>query len=241
MLGIAVGVTALIAVISVMNGFEQELRTRILGMVAHATVEVGESIANWRDVVARAGINRRVLGAAPTHRTRGHAAGERVWPGAGARHRAGTGGQGVRGRPGKLIAGSMDGLRAGAFGIVLGKGAGLSPRRGRRRGVWWSMRRNSAPRRWAQCRASNASHVVGIFEAGMEEYDAGLAVVHLEDAASARYRMDGPGGVRLKLDDMFAAFAVARETGGRSRRRLPRATGWPDTATSSAPWRWKSA
>jgi lipoprotein-releasing system permease protein len=52
--------------------------------------------------------------------------------------------------------------------------------------------------------------VVGIFEIGMEEYDAGLAIVHLEDAQRL-YQTDGPDGLRLKLDDMFRALSVARE------------------------------
>src|SRR5437868_7684312 len=66
MLGIAVGVTALIAVISVMNGFEKELTERILGMVAHATVTgVDSSIHDWQQAVAVAEKNPHVRGAAP--------------------------------------------------------------------------------------------------------------------------------------------------------------------------------
>ena len=66
MLGIAIGVTALITVISVMNGFEQELRARILGMVAHATISgAGEDLQNWPRAVELAKSDARVLGAAP--------------------------------------------------------------------------------------------------------------------------------------------------------------------------------
>ena len=209
MLGIAVGVTALIAVISVMNGFDKELRTRILGMVAHATVEgVGESIANWRDVVARAESNRRVLGAAPYIEREAMLQAERV---AGALVRGIEPEQEAKvsevGH--KLIAGSMDGLRAGAFGIVLGKE--LAYRLGVDVGgsvVVYAPEFRATP--VGAVPRLKRFHVVGIFEAGMEEYDAGLAVVHLEDAERL-YQMDGPGGVRLKLDDMFAAFGVARE------------------------------
>ena len=209
MLGIAVGVTALIAVISVMNGFDKELRTRILGMVAHATVEgVGESIANWRDVVARAESNRRVLGAAPYIEREAMLQAERV---AGALVRGIEPEQEAKvsevGH--KLIAGSMDGLRAGAFGIVLGKE--LAYRLGVEVGgsvVVYAPEFRATP--VGAVPRLKRFHVVGIFEAGMEEYDAGLAVVHLEDAERL-YQMDGPGGVRLKLDDMFAAFGVARE------------------------------
>ena len=66
MLGIAVGVTALIAVISVMNGFEKELTERILGMVAHATVTgVDSNVHDWQRAVQTAEKNPHVRGAAP--------------------------------------------------------------------------------------------------------------------------------------------------------------------------------
>jgi lipoprotein-releasing system permease protein len=66
MAGIALGVAALITVISVMNGFEQELRARILGMVAHATISgMGEDLGNWREAVDTARKQPHVLGAAP--------------------------------------------------------------------------------------------------------------------------------------------------------------------------------
>src|SRR5690606_5233428 len=54
--------------------------------------------------------------------------------------------------------------------------------------------------------------VVGVFEAGMQEYDSGLAVLNIRDAETL-YRLDGPTGIRLRLDDMFKAYAVARDLG----------------------------
>jgi len=78
-LGIAVGVTALITVISVMNGFDKELKDRILGMVAHATVEgVDESIREWPVALQRAETNPHVLGAAPYVEREAMLQGERV-------------------------------------------------------------------------------------------------------------------------------------------------------------------
>ncbi|HEX4480564.1 MAG TPA: ABC transporter permease, partial [Rudaea sp.] len=66
MLGLAVGVMALIVVISVMNGFEKELTTRILGMVAHATISgVDEPMRDWQHAIDIAKKNPHVLAAAP--------------------------------------------------------------------------------------------------------------------------------------------------------------------------------
>jgi lipoprotein-releasing system permease protein len=211
MLGIAVGVTALIAVISVMNGFDAELRTRILGMVSHATIEgVGESVQNWQDVVAKAEANPHVRGAAPYIEREAMLQGERV---AGALVRGILPGQEdkVSEVAHKLIVGKIDGLQAGSFGIVLGKE--LAYRLGVDVGenvVVYAPEFRATP--VGAVPRLKRFHVVGIFEAGMEEYDSGLAVVHMDDAQRL-YQMEGPGGVRLKLDDMFAAFGVARELG----------------------------
>lgn len=209
MLGITVGVTALIAVISVMNGFDKELRTRILGMVAHATVEGADgSIANWQDVVRRVEASPHVLGAAPYIEREAMLQGERV---AGALVRGVLPDQErkVSEIAHKIVDGSLDALAPGRFGIVLGKE--LAYRLGVATG-------DSVLVYAPEIRATPVGavprlkrfHVVGLFEAGMEEYDSGLAVIHLDDAERL-YQMDGPAGIRLKLDDLFRAFGVARD------------------------------
>src|SRR5262249_41065677 len=120
MLGIAVGVTALIAVISVMNGFEKELTERILGMVAHATVTgVDSSVRDWQHAGGIAERNPHVRGAAPFVERQALLQGTRV-----------TGGM-IRGMlpeqepkvselDRKMLKGRLDDLKPGAFGIVLG-------------------------------------------------------------------------------------------------------------------------
>ena len=65
MLGIALGVAALIIVLSVMNGFDHEMRTRVLGMVPHATLETGEAISDWPSLAAKVKQNPQVLAVAP--------------------------------------------------------------------------------------------------------------------------------------------------------------------------------
>jgi lipoprotein-releasing system permease protein len=214
MLGIALGVVALIATISVMNGFEQELRARILGMVSHATVSgSGASLQDWPRAVELARADPRVLGAAPYIEREALLNGARV-QGALLRGVLPEAEPRVSELAEKMKQGSLDALRPGEFGIVLGKelalwlGADLGEpvtvmvpeARTTPIGVLPQMRRFT---------------VVGIFEAGMQEYDMQLAVVHIEDAQKLLRMGDGVSGVRLKLVDMFQAWHVARDLADR--------------------------
>ena len=214
MLGIALGIVALIATISVMNGFERELRARILGMVSHATISgSGESLKDWPRAVEMAQADKRVLGAAPYVEREALINGAR------------TQGVVVRGvmpelepkvseLADKMKFGSLDALKPGEFGIVLGKelalwmGADLGDTvtvmvpeaRSTPIGVLPQMRRFT---------------VVGVFEAGMQEYDLQLAVIHLQDAQKLARMGEGVSGVRLKLVDMFQAWDIARDLADR--------------------------
>lgn len=210
MLGIALGVAALITVISVMNGFEKELRARILGMVSHATVSgVGEGMADWPRAVEVAKGTPHVLGAAPFVEREVMLQGARVSGGA------------IRGvRPDlepevseidrRMAEGEWSSLVAGEYHIVLGRelarwlGAGV----GDTVIVYAPMARSTPVGTMPVTRRFT---VTGIFEAGMAEYDRYLAVVHIDDAARLFRMGDNVSGVRLKLDDMFRAWAVARD------------------------------
>ena len=224
MLGIAVGVTALITVLSVMNGFELELRSRILSMAAHASVTSPSGIEGWQQIADIALTNADVLGAAPFVKGETMLAhGNRV---------SGAVMQGIL--PARepevdevgqhMKAGSLTDLKPGQFGIILGhelawslgldvgdKVTVVSPQ-----GTITPAGTLPRLRRFT---------VVGIFEVGMYEYDRGLALVHLEDAAKLFQLGDRVSGVRLKLDDMFEAKRVSSELA----RRLPvdyRITDW---------------
>jgi len=213
MAGIALGVAALIVVLSVMNGFQQELRARILSVVAHVQLSgPGNALADWRAVALKALEHPRVREAAPFVNAQGML----------------TYGQGVRGAIVRGVipeledrvaeiglhmrSGSLEALKAGEFNIVLG--GELARALGALPGDKVAL---IAP----QGRVTPAGviprlkqfTVAGIFEIGMYEYDSGLALVHLEDAQKL-YQLGGQvSGVRLKLDDLFAARAVARELG----------------------------
>ena len=120
-LGIALGVTALITTLAVMSGFQREIRERMLQMAAHATVSgYGEPLQDWPHAVDEARADQRVAGAAP-YIENGSAAARRAQPaGDGARRDAGRRGQGL-GAGREDGAGRLDSLTPGSFNIVLGK------------------------------------------------------------------------------------------------------------------------
>ena len=211
-LGIAVGVTALITVISVMNGFDRELKDRILGMVAHATVEgVDESVRDWPQALARAERNPHVLGAAPYVEREAMLQGQRV-SGAIVRGVLPEYEPHVSEIDRKMVVGKLDDLSAGSFNIILGRE--LAMKLGVSVGDHATLitPEVSTSPMGVQPRFKRFT-VSGIFEVGMQEYDGALAVVHMKDAQTL-YRLDGPSGIRLRLDDMFRAWSVARELSG---------------------------
>ena len=210
MLGIALGVTALIVVISVMNGFEQELRARILGMVSHATITAyGDNVEDWQALVDEAKKDPRVVGAAPYIEREAMLQAKRI------------SGAMIRGVVPKLEEsvsdvgastkdGGFDKLEAGKYRVVLG--SELAHTLGVTVGDHVTL---MAP----QMRATPVGvipqmrrfEVVGLFEVGMYEYDRGFAFVHITDAGKLFREGDGVTGVRLKLEDMFSAWRVAQD------------------------------
>jgi lipoprotein-releasing system permease protein len=206
MLGIAVGVTALITVISVMNGFEQQLTERILGAVADVTISgVGESVQDWQGAVKLANANPHVRGAAPYVEEVALLQGRRV---TGAMIRGVL--PDVEGKVSdigrKMTEGNLDGLTLGSYGIVLGNELAmqLGVTVGDKVTVYTpdvSVTPIGALPRFKRCT------VVGIFSVGFQEYDNGMAVMNMADAEHL-FRLDGPTGVRLKLDDKFRAWEI---------------------------------
>jgi len=209
MAGIALGVAALIVVLSVMNGFQDELRNRILSVASHIEVRGLPQLADWPAIAAIAKQDPRVIGAAP------YVLGQAMLV-AGDANR-GTLLRGIDPALEDSVAdigrhmrrGALADLKPGGFGIVLGgeiaRGLGV--------GVGDSVvaitpqgtitPAGTLPR-------VKSFKVVGIFEVGMYEFDNGLALVNLEDAQKL-YRLDGVSGVRLKLEDLYAAPLVARD------------------------------
>lgn len=210
-LGIALGVWALITVLSVMNGFETELRDRILGMAAHATIEgLGEPLTDWRSVAERARANVHVIGAAP------YISGEAML-----NHRGQNTGVLVRGidpseenqvseLSTKMRVGRLEELKAGSFNIVIGSELATRLRVLPGDKITVIVPEATVTPAGVLPRFKRFT-VVGIFEVGMREYDTGLAVMNIDDAARLYHLGDGVTGVRLRLDDLFQAPLIVRQ------------------------------
>ncbi|MDQ0127135.1 lipoprotein-releasing system permease protein [Pseudomonas lini] len=208
-IGLALGVVVMIVVLSVMNGFDHEMRTRVLGMVPHATIESGEPINDWPSLAAQVKQNPQVTAVAPFTQM-----------------------QGLLTNKGKvskvllngidpalerqvsiidkfMLQGQLDALAPGNFGIVIGDKAAakLGTAIGDKltfvapevtvtpAGMFPRMKRFT---------------VVGIFHVGAGEIDGYLGVTNLQDLARLhRWKPEQVQGIRLKFDDLFQAPRTA--------------------------------
>ncbi len=209
-LGIALGVTALITTLAVMSGFQKEIRDRMLGMAAHATVSgYGEPAQDWRHAVQVAMADARVAGAAPYIEKEALISGANNQP---AMLRAVDPAQEgkVSELPDKMVEGRIADLAPGSFNIVLGKELAIWLGVGVGDDVIVTLAEfRSTPVGGVQ--TMKRFKVSGIFEAGYNEFDKGLAVVNLSDLQRVLRMGDGVTGVRLKLHDMDRALEVARD------------------------------
>jgi lipoprotein-releasing system permease protein len=211
MAGVALGVAVLLVVLSVMNGFEAELRGRILSMTSHATISAfGAGLSDWQVLEQRVRSHKDVLGAAPYIEDQGMLIAGHQSSGAIVQGVLPAQEKNVSQIAERMQMGRFEALTPGKYGIVLGSelakelhvsvgdhvvvvvaqgavtAAGVIPR----------MRRFK---------------VVGIFAAGMYEYDRNFAYIELDDAAKL-YRMgDQVSGLRLRLDDLFRAPSIVRQ------------------------------
>lgn len=211
MMGIGLGVAALIIVLSVMNGFQKEVRDRMLGVVSHIEVYAanGEAVADLPQLLSGLKAHPQVLGAAPFITAQALLARGEDMKGVLVRGIDPALEPEVSDLSNDTQAGVLLRLVPGAFGLVLGRDlannlfvqsgdpvtlvspsgqvtpAGVMPR-------------------------MKQMGVVGTFSSGHYEYDSALALMHVDDAARM-FRLEGPSGVRLKLRDLHQARAVARD------------------------------
>ncbi|MFZ0106798.1 MAG: lipoprotein-releasing ABC transporter permease subunit [Thiobacillus sp.] len=211
MAGIALGVMALIVVLSVMNGFQEELRARILGVAAHLEISgPGERISDWRGVLEKVRQNEEVLAGAPFVNSQGMLANGDMVRGAIVRGVDPELESQVADFAQHMKVGELASLRPGEFGILLG--AELARVLGVYPGdkvVLLTPQGNITPA-GVMPRIKQFT-VKGIFEAGMFEYDSGLALIHLQDAQKLLRLGEDVSGVRLKLAELFRAPFVTRD------------------------------
>jgi lipoprotein-releasing system permease protein len=209
-IGLALGVAVLIVVLSVLNGFERELRSRMLTVTSHATITgVNGEIANWRDAQRDAAREPQVVAVVPFVESRGLLAnGERV---AGAMVRGILPEEEVKavGLGGRMREGSLATLAAGKYRVVLGSAlaAELAVKVGQTV-VLMAPEGTATPAGFAP--RMKRFTVSGIFESGMYEFDRGLALTHMADAAKLYRLGDSVTGLRLALSDPFLAPLVVR-------------------------------
>lgn len=211
MLGIALGVAALITVLSVMNGFDQELRSRILGVVSDLVIEGnGQPLQDWQPLMQRVAKAPGVQAVAPYVQAQAMLSRGDYVTGAIIRGIDPALEARVASMAKHIVAGKLDDLRPGSFGIVLGSAIAQNLGVGVGDKVTLISPQGQVSPLGVTPRLRRFT-VVGIFSMGMYEYDSGLALINVQDAAKM-YRLDnGISGLRLKLVHLFQARSLAEQ------------------------------
>ncbi len=212
MLGISLGVAALIIVLSVMNGFQKEVRDRMLSVIAHIEIfdAAGGALPDWHATAAAARRDSRVIGAAPF-----------------------VAAQALVGRGDELRGAIVRGIDPAEEGAVTDLARQQAPLLAQLKPGAWNIVLGAELARMLGAKVGDKVTIVspggqvtpagvvprlkqfnliGTFEVGHYEYDSGLALIHLDDAARL-FRVDGPTGVQLRLNDQYAARTVSAELG----------------------------
>ena len=220
MLGMALGVCALIVVLSVMNGFQKEIRTRILGIAPHLQVNAeSNDLVDWQPTLQVIKSHPQVVAAAPFINGQGMISFDQNVQGVMVRGILPQDEKRVIDISNKMKFGSLNDLQANGFGIALG--SDLARSLGAHVGdkvLLISPQGQVTPA--GMMPRLKQFHVAAIFEIGMAPYDNALALIHLSDAQRL-YRMDGTvSGISARLHDLDLAPQVSAEIG----RSLPRNT-----------------
>lgn len=209
-LGVALGVAALITVLSVMNGFEKELTSRMLSMASHATV-VGadEVLKDWQSLQKQIIEHPQINGVAPYVEAQAMLSHSKYASGAVIRGILPRHEVEVSMIANKLVAGQFNNLNSGEHGILLGRhlAAQIAVTVGDKVTLVTPQINATAVGMLPRLKRFT---VVGIFEIGMYEFDYGLALIHMHDAMRL-FRLDSPTGLRLKTDNILTAPIVSRQ------------------------------
>jgi len=211
LLGVAVGVAALITVLSVMNGFESELRTRLLSLSAHATLSAagGAPIPDWRARIAQLQGAPGLQGAAPFLDTDAMLKGQPSMSGAILRGIDPQLESTVSSFDESMREGRLSELTPGSNRIILGRMLAYQLQVGLGDSVTVMISGGNAAGTETFVPRLQDFQVSGVFEVGLQEHDGVLALINLQDAEAFR-KLDGPTGLRLKFDDVLEAPRLAR-------------------------------
>ncbi|WP_122899666.1 lipoprotein-releasing ABC transporter permease subunit [Acinetobacter sp. B51(2017)] len=209
MIGLTLGVAVLITVLSVMNGFDRELKNRVLGMVPQATVSSTQILTDWPELAKKVEQNKHVVGAAPFTQLQGMLTAHGQVSGIMVTGIEPKYERKVSIIQDHMVAGNLDDLKKGEFGIVLGKqmtdalGLGIGDN-------ITLVLPEATPSPAGVVPRFKRFKIVGIFSIGAE-VDSMMGYIALNDASTLLRLPDGAQGVRMKLDDIFAAPTVANE------------------------------
>jgi lipoprotein-releasing system permease protein len=210
-IGLMLGVATLIVVLSVMNGFERELRERILNVTAHATLTgLDGLLADWRTLQQRTQQSPRVKVAVPFIESEAMVAHQQRVMGAKVRGIEPQEEARATELAQRLKKGRLSDLRAGRYGTVLGSALAQELAVDLGDAVVLMAPQGAATPSGVMPRMRRFT-VVGIFESGMYEFDRGLALVHMSDAAKLFRTGSNVTGMRFVLDDPLQAPQVARQ------------------------------
>ena len=228
--GIALGVAALIVVLSVMNGFQKEVRDRMLSVLSHVEITAPDGLANWEPIALRVAKEPHVLGVAPMVSSQGLLSRDSIMRGVALRGVLPSEEGKVSELPKQFVAGSINDLQPGNFGVALGAqlasivGAHVGDR------INLIVPESDITPAGAMPRMRTLQ-VVGIVDSGHYEYDSSLAIMHWKDAA-ALLRLQNPTGLRVKVDDMQRAPEVAADLA----QVVPQALWVTDWSRSNRNW-----
>jgi lipoprotein-releasing system permease protein len=228
--GIALGVAALIVVLSVMNGFQKEVRDRMLSVLSHIEITAPDGLPDWQTLSAKVASQPHVLGVAPMVSSQGLLSRGEIMRGVAVRGVSPAEEGSVSDLPKQFVAGDIADLRPGNFGVVLGAQLAnmLGVRVGDRVNLIVPEGDLTPAGVMPRMRALN---VVGVVDSGHYEYDSSLAILHWQDAA-ALLRLRDPSGLRVKVDDMQRAPQIANQLAS----LVPQALWVTDWSRSNRNW-----
>ena len=209
MIGLTLGVAVLITVLSVMNGFDRELKQRVLGMVPQATVASTQILTDWPDLTKKVEQHEDVIGAAPFTQLQGMLTAQGQVSGILVTGIEPSYEKKVSIIQDHMVEGNIDALKKGEFGIVLGKQLTDSMGLGLNDNITLVLP-EATPSPAGVVPRFKRFKIVGIFSIGAE-VDSMMGYIALNDASTLLRLPDGAQGIRMKLDDIFKAPVVAND------------------------------